>query len=253
MRQSIVIYVDRHVPRTRAFLIVRWLVGVIAIVALPVLCAPSLGAQPVATAAVATAANESGLPAILSGAGTRLRPILDAAPAEPKPLAVFSASALNLRDSVVALVRAQLGKRYVYGGSTPEHGFDCSGLVRYVMGALHIALPRTAKEQARAGAIVPRDSTRLQPGDLVTFGVGKKISHIGIYVGDGHFVQASSAAGRVIESRLDRPIVRRVKPWRGARRVIDSDSTDVDLPDLVTPTDSLPAVAPATDGVAGNN
>lgn len=200
-------------------------VGLIAVVALPVL-APSLGAQ-------TSAVPDSLVPPILAGAGPRVRPLLEALP-EPKPLAALSASALNVRDSVVALVRAQLGKRYVYGGATPEHGFDCSGLVRYVMGALHITLPRTAKEQARVGAIVPRDSSRLRPGDLLTFGNGKRISHIGIYVGDGVFIQASSAAGRVIESRLDRPIVRRVKPWKGARRVIDSDDStavSIDSPD----------------------
>ena len=65
------------------------------------------------------------------------------------------------------------------------------------------------------------------PGDLVTFGRGKKgvVSHIGIYVGDGRFVQASSAAGRVIESPLDRPVSARVKQWRGTRRILLVDDT----------------------------
>jgi cell wall-associated NlpC family hydrolase len=143
-----------------------------------------------------------------------------------KPFAVFSRSALTLRDSVVALVRAQLGRRYKHGGTTPEHGFDCSGLVKYVMSALSIELPRTARLQAKSGTKVPRDTTALQPGDLLTFGNGA-VSHIGIYVGDGHFVHASSVAGRVIESRVNRPLVAKVKPWRGARRVI-------------TPADSVP-------------
>ena len=156
---------------------------------------------------------------------TVLEPV--AVSASDKPLSAFSISALSLRDSIVALVRAQLGRKYRRGGESPDHGFDCSGLVRYVMSALKIDLPRTAKDQARFGLGLPRDSTRLLPGDLLTFGFdGKRVSHIGIYVGDGRFVHASSAAGRVIESALDRPIVRRVKPWRGARRVLtDADSS----------------------------
>lgn len=156
---------------------------------------------------------------------TTLEPVAIAA--GDKPLSAFSISALSLRDSIVALVRAQVGRKYRHGGESPEHGFDCSGLVHYVMSALKIDLPRTAKDQARFGMRVPRDSTQLLPGDLLTFGFGGKgISHIGIYVGDGRFVHASSAAGRVIESALDRPIVRRVKPWKGARRVLtDADST----------------------------
>lgn len=145
-------------------------------------------------------------------------------PPPDRPFSAFSRSALSLRDSVVAVVRAQLGRRYRHGGTTPEHGFDCSGLVKYVMSALSIELPRTARLQARSGFKVPRDTTALQPGDLLTFGNGA-ISHIGIYVGDGHFVHASSVAGKVIESRVNRPLVARVKPWRGARRVITPDDS----------------------------
>jgi cell wall-associated NlpC family hydrolase len=146
--------------------------------------------------------------------------------ASDKPLSAFSISALSLRDSIVELVRAQVGRKYKHGGESPRYGFDCSGLVHYVMSALKIDLPRTAKDQAKVGLGVPKDATELKPGDLLTFGYDKKgVSHIGIYVGDGRFVHASSAAGRVIESPLDRPIVRRVKPWRGARRVLtDADS-----------------------------
>jgi cell wall-associated NlpC family hydrolase len=163
--------------------------------------------------------------------------VVEAKPSEPlqplsvsasdKPLSAFSISALSLRDSIVALVRAQLGRKYRRGGESPAYGFDCSGLVHYVMAALKINLPRTAKDQARFGRGLPRDPSQLLPGDLLTFGFDKKgISHIGIYVGDGRFVQASSAAGRVIESPLDRPIVRRVKPWKGVRRVLtDADSS----------------------------
>lgn len=158
-------------------------------------------------------------------------PATDRAPSDlPRPFAAFSAGARSLGDSLVALARAQIGRRYRFGGSSPQQGFDCSGLVRYVMAALHVALPRTAKEQAKAGMIVARDTSQLRPGDIVTFGSKRRISHIGIYVGGGRFVQASSKAGRVIETPLYRRLVPGVKPWRGARRLVNPDSTVIGEP-----------------------
>jgi cell wall-associated NlpC family hydrolase len=146
------------------------------------------------------------------------------------PLAAFSTSAASLRDSLVAMARAQIGRRYRIGGQTPATGFDCSGFVRYVMSALKVQLPRTANEQSRAGLAVDRDTTRLRPGDLVTFGSTRRISHIGIYVGDGRFVHASTKAGKIIESPLVRPPNRQIKPWRGVRRVIATGDTAVVVP-----------------------
>lgn len=123
-----------------------------------------------------------------------------------------------LRDSIVALAREQLGTPYVLGGTTPLSGFDCSGFVRWVLSHARTRLPRTARQQALAGVPVPR--THLLPGDLLTFGSDGNTSHVGIYLGDGVFIHASSAAGRVVVSRLDRRAVGRVVPWRGIRRVL---------------------------------
>jgi cell wall-associated NlpC family hydrolase len=135
-----------------------------------------------------------------------------------RPLAAFSASASTLRDSIVALARAQIGRRYKMGGTTPERGFDCSGLVKYIMAALKVELPRTADQQSRRGEAVARDTSRLRPGDLLTFGRGKRVTHIAIYVGEGRYVHASTRAGRVIETSLDRPSPL-LRVWQGARRV----------------------------------
>ena len=144
-----------------------------------------------------------------------------------KPFAPYSASAEALRDSIVSMARAQIGTRYRTGGESPKKGFDCSGLVQYVMSALNLSVPRTARLQAKTGLAISRDTSQLLPGDLLTFGKGKKgrISHVAIYVGDGHYVHASSVAGRVIESSIDRPYSPLIKIWRGARRILTLDDS----------------------------
>lgn len=163
---------------------------------------------------------------------------------QSKPFADFRTHSEMLRDSVVRMAKAQLGKRYKLGGATPEKGFDCSGLVKYVMAALNLELPRTATLQARQGLAVKKDTSRLLPGDLLTFDGGTKksaVSHVGIYVGDGRYIHASSVAGRVIESPIDRPQAPLVRMWRGARRMaLDSSRA------AAVPTAPLPPASPAT-------
>lgn len=126
--------------------------------------------------------------------------------------------ARTMEDSIVALAQAQIGRRYLFGGTRPEDGFDCSGLVRHLLSAFGQLLPRTADEQSRVGIELPRDPSALRPGDVLTFGRGRRITHVGIYVGEGRFVHASSGTGRVIETRLDANS--RALPWRGARRIL---------------------------------
>lgn len=139
--------------------------------------------------------------------------------ASKKPFAAFSASAQSLRDSVVAKARGQLGTRYKLGANTPGKALDCSSLVKYVMGALDFVLPRTARQQAQEGDEVPRDLAALKPGDLLTFGKGKKISHIGIYVGNNRMVHASTSRKSVIEIDL-KPTNPLLKQWKGVRRIV---------------------------------
>ena len=147
--------------------------------------------------------------------------------AQRRPFALWSESAQKLRDSLVSVARAQIGTRYVFGGTTPN-GFDCSGLVRYVMAALKVELPRTAAQQARIGDEVSPDPGSLRPGDLLTFGRRGRsgVSHIGIYVGQGRYVHASSVAGRVIESDLNRTGSPLIKAWRGVRRIVAGTEPD---------------------------
>jgi cell wall-associated NlpC family hydrolase len=143
----------------------------------------------------------------------------------PRPLVGLSNSVMVLRDSVVALARAQLGKKYRMGGTSPERGFDCSGLVKYVLSALDVDVPRTSREQSHIGEAIPRDTLQLRPGDLLMFGKPKAgVSHVGIYVGNGRYIHASSIAGRVIESPLDRPPSALIKVFKTARRIFGGDS-----------------------------
>ena len=104
-------------------------------------------------------------------------------------------------DSLVAQSRALLGVRYVWAGVSPERGLDCSGLVRYVFGKLGLELPHSAAQLAHLGASVPNDTGAMRPGDLLVFSQARsqRITHVGIYVGDGRMVHASSAKRAVIE------------------------------------------------------
>lgn len=140
-----------------------------------------------------------------------------------KPFAAFSASAERLRDSIVTKARGSIGTRYKLGGSKPGVGLDCSGLVRYAMSMLDMVLPRTAQGQSKVGTEVPKDVAALKPGDVLTFGRGKRISHVGIYVGDGKMVHASTSQRRVIETALNKrnPLIRQ---WKGVRRFVDTNT-----------------------------
>lgn len=90
------------------------------------------------------------------------------------------------------------GVKYVWGGNTPKQGFDCSGFTKYVFARYNVTLPRTSREQVRAGRAVAADFRSLRPGDLMLFAEpGEAISHVAIYVGDGVIVHSASSIGGV--------------------------------------------------------
>jgi len=101
-----------------------------------------------------------------------------------------------------------VGVPYVWGGASPE-GFDCSGLTQYAYAQVGISLPRTSREQFRAGQYIPADRLDLLvTGDLVFFGYGgdpNRIHHVGIYAGEGGFLHAPQTGSTVqVSSLLDR-------------------------------------------------
>ena len=120
------------------------------------------------------------------------------------PTAEQKASAQGEYAAAVAL--QQVGVPYRYGGSTTS-GFDCSGLVQYAWAAAGKSLPRTTGQQWGFAETVSADE--LQDGDLVFFRIEGKMSHVGLYVGDGRFVHAPSSGRTVTVARLDSPFYRR--------------------------------------------
>ncbi len=105
---------------------------------------------------------------------------------------------------IAAHALAAVGQAYVWGGESPQTGFDCSGLVQYVLSAVGITVPRTSFAQYQVGSAVSLNA--LQPGDLLffaTYGTGP--SHVGIYIGAGRFVNALNSSTGVIISSLRDP------------------------------------------------
>ncbi|MBS1722066.1 MAG: C40 family peptidase [Armatimonadetes bacterium] len=125
------------------------------------------------------------------------------------------------RDGVIGTAMQNMGVRYRWGG-TSTNGFDCSGLTSYVYSRHGVRLPRTAKEQSTRGQAVGRDG--LQKGDLVFFKTTRsdRVSHVGIYIGDGKFVHASSGGGRVRVNNISDNYYS--KRFAGARRVGSTSS-----------------------------
>ncbi len=101
----------------------------------------------------------------------------------------------GLEQKIVTYAKKLLGVRYVWGGMSPK-GFDCSGFVKYVFDHFGIILNRVSANQAKQGTAVKKADLRV--GDLVFFdtdGGHNEINHVGIYIGGGKFIQASSASG----------------------------------------------------------
>lgn len=106
-------------------------------------------------------------------------------------------------QSLLSRALALLGTPYRWGGTSPEGGFDCSGLVGYVFrNALGIELPRVSRDMAKTGELIA-SKTQLVKGDLVFFGKSGTVDHVGIYVGDGKFVHAPRTGRDVTVSTLE--------------------------------------------------
>ncbi len=117
----------------------------------------------------------------------------------------------HLPDRIVTQARHYLGTPYRSGGSLETgRATDCSGFVQFIYQKSNIDLPRSSSEQAQAGAVVTRtlDFAKMLPGDLLFFGRGgRQIGHVGIYLGDGQMIHASSSRRGVVISDLQQPFL----------------------------------------------
>jgi hypothetical protein len=162
--------------------------------------------------------------------------------------ATGTASAASER-AVVAEAQKYLGVPYLWGGTDPSKGLDCSGLVQRVYGNLGIDLPRTSSQQATSGtAVASLDQAR--PGDLVFFDHSSRpgIDHVGIYIGDGRMIAAPQAGETVkVQPVGDPAVIRRVLPAQAASvaTVPGGSLAGVPYADLFTRAGSRHGVDPA--------
>lgn len=114
-----------------------------------------------------------------------------------------ASAAPSLGEAIAEAAIGMLGMPYRYGGTNPQQGFDCSGLVYYTYGEAGHAVPRTSREQFRAARKIALGEAGA--GDIMFFQDEAKLSHVGIYVGDGMFVHAPANGRLVALASIDAP------------------------------------------------
>jgi cell wall-associated NlpC family hydrolase len=120
-----------------------------------------------------------------------------------KEYETYKGSSDALGNQIVQCAQNYIGCKYVFGANGPT-SFDCSGFVKYIYSQYGYSLNRTATDQLENGVAVEKDA--LQPGDLVFFrssGTEKPVSHVGMYIGDGNFIHASTNEYQVRIDNLD--------------------------------------------------
>lgn len=115
----------------------------------------------------------------------------------PQKVVVGSGSGTASSGDAISTAKQFLGRSYVWGGSNPSTGFDCSGLVQWSYKQAGVSLPRTASQQYLATQRISASEARV--GDLVFFSYGSGIAHVGIYLGNNTMIDAQNK-GVVIES-----------------------------------------------------
>ena len=131
---------------------------------------------------------------------------------------------LKIEDEIEWNAKELLGRKYVWGATGPVN-YDCSGFTQKIYGDLGIKLPRVSRNQAEKGDLIYFEE--LQKGDLVFFATKKRhpnrVTHVGIYLGNGNFIHASSGAKKVVIGNFNRQSFYKRKFLWG-RRVIQDKS-----------------------------
>ncbi|MDQ6917291.1 MAG: C40 family peptidase [Pseudomonadota bacterium] len=175
-----------------------------------------------------------------------LSPLAEGRPAPaadaPPQAAPLSTTVWHSAQDLAIYALGLIGVDYRLGGTTPDRGLDCSGLVRYVFQQVTgVTLPRTSQELSRLGTRVAM--TELLPGDLVFFNTRRlQFSHVGIYLGEDRFIHAPRQGGEVEIVTLSKGYWQ--KRFDGARRLVGA------LPDLIPSVRAETAVRDAQPSVA---
>lgn len=127
----------------------------------------------------------------------------------------------NAAQDVILQGLKLVGVRYRFGGNDEDSGLDCSGFVRLVFkDSIGTALPRTAREMSEVGQKI--DTSQLQPGDLVFFNTMRRtFSHVGIYLGDNHFLHAPRTGAEVRVENMNSSYW--MQRYNGARRILEGN------------------------------
>jgi cell wall-associated NlpC family hydrolase len=155
------------------------------------------------------AAQQAAAPPPSAAAAPRERAARQAPPAAPPAPAAALAGGSATAQAAVTAAMAQIGDPYVWGAGGPD-AFDCSGLTQYAYAAAGISLPHSSRMQSTMG--VPVSRAALQPGDLLFF--YSPVSHVGMYIGNGQMVHASTSGVPVKTASIDS-----MGSFSGARRV----------------------------------
>lgn len=144
----------------------------------------------------------------------------------PTPTAAHKKPVVAQSTGVVETARKNIGIPYRFGGTTPETGFDCSGLVCWSFAQIGVDVPRTAREQFAYGQRVEKNE--MKPGDIVVFkGTRSRTGwHSGIYTGERMFIHSPTKGKTVMESSLDEKYF--AQRFVGATR-IPQDGSDAAL------------------------
>jgi len=167
------------------------------------------------SSSASSAANAAAFSSAMAGAETGSSDPAAAVSASTDVTPGDGAEATSARQSVVDEAKKYLGIPYVWGGTNPKTGLDCSGLVQLVYHNLGVALPRVSYQQAREGTAVP-SLAQAKPGDLLAF--GSPVHHIAIYIGDGKMIEAPHTGEDVRISKV-------YETPTAIRRIIPSGST----------------------------
>ena len=139
-------------------------------------------------------------------------------------------AAMSPKQSSDVLSRAVnvLGTPYVWGGSSPKKGFDCSGLVKYAFNDVaDVDLPRTSNAMAQGHGVKVAKGD-LKPGDLIFFNIkSRRVNHVAIYLGNDRFIHAPRRGKRVSIDNLSKPYWQ--KHYVVAKRVLPKEQQQLAL------------------------